>query len=325
MDLSIVIVNYNVYNDVKLCIESIVKTVNQLSFEIIVVDNNSIDRSIEHISADFKEVHFLPLTSNHGFAVANNIGMKAASGDTILLVNPDILFNDQAIETMFDFLIVEPSAGVVGPVQIKPGVGKEYYYTFFPSIYSRIMQEFGFYMTAPVMKYRFYRFLDENIAAGEPFKVDWVMGSCLMIRSDIVRKTLGFDESFFLYEEETEWQYRIRHLGWRSYIHPGAIVIHNHHSSASKLGIIFIHYQEFRSRIIFDIKRFKGIKLMLRRMLIVIALFTRIFYCYLNSFNNNTSKKKLNANIDLLKFSLRGKKQILNDKYDFNQKFCLFN
>jgi GT2 family glycosyltransferase len=324
MDLSIIIVNYNVYTDVKLCIESIFETVNNLSYELIVVDNNSIDRSVELVSTEYSNVVFIPLKTNKGFGHANNIGMKTARGKVILLVNPDIVFRDRSVETMFNFLTNEPTAGVVGPLQIKPGSGNEYYYTFFPSLYSRLMQEFRLYMRAPIMKYRFFRFLDENIKAGKPFIVDWVLGSCMMIRSEIVQKTSGFDEAFFLYEEETEWQYRIKQLGWKTYFHPRAVVIHNHHSSASKFGTIFVNYHEFRSRIIFDRKRFSGIKLVIRKLLIDLALLVRLMYFYPKSLFSKDPKRKLNANIDLLKFNNSGKSKILNDRYNFDKKLHLF-
>jgi hypothetical protein len=324
MDLSIIIVNYNVYNDVKLCIESIFETVNNLDYELIVVDNNSVDRSIEQVSVDFNNIVFIPLKTNKGFGHANNIGMKTARGKVILLVNPDIIFRDSSIETMYNFLTDEASAGVVGPLQIKPGVGKEYYYTFFPSIYSRLMQEFRLYMIAPVMKYRFFRFLDKKIEEGKPFIVDWVLGSCMMIRSEIVRKTSGFDEAFFLYEEETEWQYRILKLGWKTYFDPRAVVLHNHHSSAGKFGTIFVNYHEFRSRIIFDRKRFSGVKLVIRKILIDLALLVRLMYFYPKSLFFKDSKRKLNANIDLLKFNNSGKSKILNDRYNFDKKLHLF-
>ncbi len=325
MDLSIIIVNFNVYNDVLKCIESIKNTVSKISFEIIVVDNNSTERDIEQIKTIYSDVTLILNKGNHGFGYANNIGMSKSTGKYILLVNPDIIFNDNSIEVLYEFLLLNDQAGVVGPVQVKPNQGREYYYTFFPSIYSRIMQEFRLYMTAPIMKRRIFDFLDSNISKGTPFEVDWILGSCMMFRNDIYKIFNGFDESLFLYEEETELQYRIKSTGWKIYMHPGANVIHNHHSSASKLGIIFINYHEFRSRIIFDRKRFKGISMFLRWCSINLALILRVLYFFPKSIYSDDSKRKLHVNIDLLKFNNSGKLNILNDKYDFKQKLYLFS
>ena len=152
MDLSIIIVNYNVYNDVIDCIASICNNVSKLSYEIIVVDNNSTNREIENLNMIFPQVKLILNRDNNGFGYANNIGIADAIGNYIVLVNPDIIFTDNSIEIMYDFITSNSNIGVVGPVQVKPNSGIEYYYTFFPSIYSRLMQEFRLYMTAPIMK-----------------------------------------------------------------------------------------------------------------------------------------------------------------------------
>jgi GT2 family glycosyltransferase len=324
MDLSIIIVNFNVYNDVLKCIHSINNTVKNISFEIIIIDNNSTNRDIELINSKYPDVKLILHKDNRGFGYANNIGMSKAIGQYILLVNPDIVFEDNSIEILYNFLNDNKSAGVVGPVQVKPNSGREYYYTFFPSLYSRLMQEFRLYMTAPIMKYRFFDFLDKNIEKGIPFEVDWVMGSCMMFNSEVYRKFKGFDESLFLYEEETELQYRIKASGLKVYMHPGANVLHNHHSSAGKIGSLFVHYHEFRSRIIFDSKRFKGLNYILRMMFIYSALLLRILYFFPKSLFSNSSKKKLKINIDLFKFSIKPRNEILSDKYDYDAKIYLF-
>lgn len=324
MDLSIIIVNYNVYNDVIECITSINNNVSKLSYEIIVVDNNSSNRDIENLNKIFPHVKLVLNRINKGFGYANNIGAANAAGDYIVLVNPDIFFPDNSLEKMYEFLVSDPRIGVVGPVQVKPNNGIEYYYTFFPSIYSRLMQEFRLYMTAPVMKQRFYNFLDDNIKLAKPFQVDWVMGSCMMLKRKLFDEAGRFDEAFFLYEEETELEFRIKSAGYRNYMIPEAKVLHNHHSSSGKLGVLFINYQEFRSRIIFDCKRFKGLTYLFRRISISAALITRIIYFSIKSIFNKRSKNKLLANYDLFLFSIKNKSDILNDRYNFDKKLHLF-
>lgn len=325
MDLSIIILNYNVYLDVLKCIESVKTTIESNEYEIIVIDNNSSNRDIENLPKIYPKVKLICLNKNYGFGYANNIGMKHASGEYILLVNPDILFTNDTINKLIDYLRDNPNVGVVAPVQIKPNEGIEYYYTFFPSLYSRFMQEFRLYMTAPIMKSRFFDFWDKNISYGKPFKVDWAMGSCMLTRKKIFDKTGGFDEAFFLYEEETEWQYRMKQLGYNSYIIPEAKVLHNHHSSASKLGKMFVFYHEFRSRIIFDYKRFKGIKLVVRKVVIFTGLFLRVVYFSIRSIFEKQSRQKIHIFSDLLKFSLKDSKIILKSRYIFDEKKTLFN
>lgn len=174
------------------------------------------------------------------------------------------------------------------------------------------------------MKKRFFNFLDEKINIGVPFEVDWVMGSCMMLKRKLFNNLGGFDEAFFLYEEETELEYRLKRSGLRNYIHPGARVLHNHHSSASKLGVLFIHYHEFRSRIIFDHLRFKGLSFLIRKILILTALWLRVLYFLPRSLFSDNSKKKLKINCDLLKFCLQSRKKILSDQYNYAAKLNLF-
>lgn len=324
MDLSIIIINYNVYDDLIKCINSIQQNIVKILYEIIVVDNNSTERKIDKLLDDYPDVKLINNNENNGFGFANNLGVKYAKGEYLLFINPDIIINDNSLEKLYNFLIEQPGAGVVGPIQEKPGAGIEHYYTFFPGIYSRLMQEFRLYMTAPVMKYRFFEFLDTNIKNGLPFEVDWVMGSCMMMKKEIFLNIGKFDEAFFLYEEETELEFRIKKSGLKNYIIPSAKVLHNHHSSSGKLGVLFVNYQEFRSRIIFDSKRFKGIKYLIRRMFVSLSIVTRILYFSVKSVSNRSSRKKLYANYDLLKFSLRSKEEILNDRYNFNKKLKLF-
>ncbi|MCC6865881.1 MAG: glycosyltransferase family 2 protein [Ignavibacteria bacterium] len=323
-ELSIIIVNYNVYNDVVKCIKSLTSSIKEINYEIIVIDNNSPNRDIENIKILFPDIKYLQNENNNGFAFANNLGMKQANGEFIFLVNPDIIFIGNAVNILFNFLKNNPNVAACGPVQHKPGVGIERYYTFFPSLYSRFMQEFRMYVKAPILRYRFNEFLDNNISEGKPFGVNWVIGSCLMVKKEVYKETNGMDETFFLYEEETEWQYRMRQKGWEILMIPEANVVHNHHSSAGKLGVLFVNYQEYRSRIIFDIKRFKGIKLILRRLMIVSGLVTRMLYFKLIKFKDTESSRKYYANYDLLKFALSKKEVILNDRYNFNVKLKLF-
>lgn len=318
MDLSIILVNYNVFEDIKVCIQNIYDHLDGLNFEIIVVDNCSADRNINSINDLFPEVKPIFLDTNFGFGYANNIGMKSAKGNYLLLLNPDIIIQDKSIQVLFETIRSGRNIGVVGPVQYKPGTGLEYYYTFFPSLYSRFMQEFGFYMKTKRMKKRFFDFLDNNVKAGRPFKVDWVIGSSMMIPKEIFLKTGGFDEAFFLFEEETEWQYRLSKIGYEVLMVPGAKVLHNHHSSTSKIGIMFVLFQEFRSRIIFDIKRSEFVFSLLRRLMVLNSIAFRFLYFALTDFTSlDVMKKRARLYLELIKMSLTTKNKITANRFDF--------
>jgi GT2 family glycosyltransferase len=122
------------------------------------------------------------------------------------------------------------------------------------------MQEFGFYERARGMKRRMFDYINKNIKSSNPFLVDWVLGACMIMPRLIFNKLGGFDESFFLYEEEVDLLYRMKKIGFDTYILPGAKVIHNHNTATSKLGFAFIRYHGFRSVIIYSNKHDRNIK-----------------------------------------------------------------
>ncbi len=319
MYLSIIIVNYNVYEDVKVCIASIYKYFQDIAYEVIVVDNNSTDESILDIKVEFPEVKLILLDENNGFGSANNAAMKTAIGKYLFFINPDIVFVDNTPKTIVDFLDKNPQIGAAGPVQVKPGAGIEYYYSFFPSIYSRLMQEFGFFTSAPILKNRFRPFWDQNIVKRTPFKVDWVIGSCLLMRKNIYDELGGFDEAFFLYEEEVEWQYRMNEAGWSSYILPECEVLHNHHSSTYKIGVLFVLYHEYRSRIIFSAKRYKFPKSILRKLLTLLSLVFRfLYYSLIDCTSSKVFLKRTYLYFDLFKLTLSTKKKLLAKRFNFD-------
>lgn len=316
--ISIIFVNYNVFDDICTSINSINEYSDGIDYEIIVVDNNSPDRSIDKIKEIHPQVIYLPLEKNYGFSYANNRAMEIAKGEYFLLVNPDIIFEKDSIKNLLEGISSDTSIGVIGPIQKKPGEDIERYYSFFPTLYSRLMQESGLYMTAPNMKHRFTEFWDNNIKAGKPFEVDWVIGSCMLIPKNVFEKTGGFDEAFFLFEEEVEWEYRISKLGLKRVILPFATVIHNHHSSIGKLGENYRRYHEFRSRIIYSNKHDKFPRDVARFILITLGLIFRLLRGLLipsyRVMNNLKIHFKLYAG--LLKLNFKSKSSILQNRFD---------
>src|SRR5690606_19100342 len=159
-----------------------------------------------------------------------------------------------------------------------------------------------------------------------PFKVIWVIGAAMMIKREVLQQNQQFDEAFFLYEEETEWQYRMSLAGWERYIIPEAKMIHNHHSSTSKIGNVFREYHEFRSRIIFWAKHDKGIKSALRYLMMYIGLKLRPIWFSLKYSKSHPKilKLKSKSTKNLLEFLKSGRKSILNNRFNFNKDIDMF-
>ena len=326
MKLSVIIVNYNVCKDVVKCISSIKKSVNGINYEIIVADNNSYECNISEIKELFPDVRLILLEQNKGFGFANNEAMKIAKGEYFLIVNPDIEFRNGTVYKLMEYLIDNPETGVVSPVLISPEGNVEFYDSFFPSFFSRVYQTFGGLQTKKNTSEKMFKSMRDNIEKGKPFKVDNVMGACMMLRKELFNSTGGFDEAFFLYEEETDWQRRIHYSGWDVKILPDIFVIHNHHSSIKRMGKDFEYYHFFRSRIIFSNKHYNYTKNLLFTLLFSLALLSRIIInlCRYTYKNNKYYFKKSSLQYELFKFNLRRRKDIINNIYNFDEHISSF-
>ena len=277
MDLSIIIVNYNVCDKLANCIKSIKDNLIGYSYEIITVDNNSDECNVKNILLLFPDVKLLKLNENIGFGAANNIAMKNAAGRYFLLINPDITIKDDCIQKLVTFLDENPKIGVVAPVLFKPNGRIDYYYPYFPSMRSIILLQSGLYNSSRWMKKRTRDYFDFNISKGKAFLVEQAMGACILTRKSIYENIGGFDEAFFLYQEETDYEYRMTKNGWEIMVLPDSVAIHDHHSSTNKLGKMFVGFHWLRSITIFYSKHFNIIQRMILKINMTIFLTLREF------------------------------------------------
>ncbi len=215
--LSILIVNYRTPQLTVNCIRSVYEYTGYIDFEIIVIDNDSGDNSVEIIQNSIHDLqtHFLSkvrleaLPSNVGFARANNFAMSIAKGDTFLLLNSDTLVHDNAIGNSYtDFK--SSGYGACG-VQLLNADGS-------PQISGNYFMKgsINFWLAIPYIG-KLLKFAGElasvkkpNVPDSDaPVEVDWINGAFLMVKKEVVERVGRMDEDFFLYAEETEWCYRI--------------------------------------------------------------------------------------------------------------------
>lgn len=319
LTLSFIIVNYNVYRDVITCVESI-KRYTVSSHEIFVVDNNSSEKGIDGLPEIFPDVHYIKLNENKGFGAANNAALERAKGKYLVLVNPDIIFLDNSIEIMKQYLEENDSVGVAGPVFMRPDGGLDYYYSFFPSLYSRFLQQVGLYMNSSFLRKRREEFFDKKTRQDKPFRVDWILGACMMMRRSTYERTGGFDEAFFLYEEEVDWQRRIADLELSSYVLPRASVIHNHHSSTAKVGLAFMRYNAFRSMIIYTVKNEKGFNRIANKIMHTLSITHRFLRGVISrKYRLGTVKIHMELFGDLYRLTWIGKDKLYKLRFPFSK------
>jgi GT2 family glycosyltransferase len=225
LDLSIIIVNYNVKEFLQNLIHSIEKASVNLSKEIIIVDNASDDGSVDFIKEKFPQVKLLANQKNLGFGKANNIGSKQASGKYILFINPDAIVAEDTFEKMIQFFEENPEAGLAGCKILNPdGTLQLACRRSFPGPWTSFTKVTGLSTLFPNSKI-FARYnltyLDEN----KTYEVDAISGSFMMMRNEVFKKVEGFDEQFFMYGEDLDLCYRIQKAGVKVfYVHSTQII-----------------------------------------------------------------------------------------------------
>ena len=207
IDVSIIIVNYNLTESIRKLLKSIQNYASEIKYEVIIVDNNSPDRSIKNLEHEFPDFQFIWLGTNCGFGCGNNAGEKISKGKYLLFLNPDTYLVSNLLLELFTFAEGHTNFGVIAPRLIFPDGRNQGSYAKYPNI----KQEFLYAIRLTGIAFSaYYKLKDFFYRSSEFYFVDFVFGSCLFIRRDIFESVNGFDEDFFLFSEETDLCYRIK-------------------------------------------------------------------------------------------------------------------
>ncbi|MGQ9501273.1 MAG: glycosyltransferase family 2 protein, partial [Anaerolineae bacterium] len=230
--VSVIIVTFNTCELTRLCIESVLVDsvgVDGL-IEIIVVDNASTDGTVAMIAQLFPAVKRIVNTENVGYAKACNIGMQAASGRYLLLLNSDVQVQLGALKALVHFMEVHPEAGACGPKLLNEDR------TLQPS--GRPLPSFWSVALAMTRAYRLWK-RDLYIQLGRDYdqvmRVGEISGAAIMVRREVYQQVGGLDERFFAYYEDVDWCKRIGEAGYKIYYVPEAQVIHRWRGTGSSM------------------------------------------------------------------------------------------
>lgn len=285
-DLSIIIVSFNTKDLLKQCIDSVYANSQGICYEIIVVDNHSADDSLQMLNENFKDIQVIENKCNVGFARANNQGIRLSNGRYILLLNSDTMVLNSAIEKLVGFLNSHKEAGVVGPMVLNEDRTLQFSFGDFPSLLSEIARSFR--LERRLIRRKILK--DRRLGESVPFQVDWVSGSCFMIRREVYEEIGGLDETFFLFGEEPDWCLRARKAGWGIFYNPEPQIIHYSGQSTKKDYYLFIA-SRYESRLRLIDKHFSWLKRIVFRIIVVPALFARILIGSFMSFSNKAEKE----------------------------------
>ena len=247
LQLSVVIVNWNVRDFLRECLNSVQAEIAEEA-DILVVDNASSDGSVDMLRSEFPEVRVIANAENVGFGAANNQALAESSGRYVLFLNPDTEPRPGAIRRLLAFIDQRPQVGCVGPRLLNPDGSAQPSRRAFPGVAtafveSTILQR---YFGGLGAVRRFYRGQQSD---EEPQRVDWLVGACLLMRRSALDQVGVFDERFFMYSEEMDLCYRLKQAGYDVWFVPEAEVVH--HEGASSRQDLFrqnVNFHESRYR-----------------------------------------------------------------------------
>jgi len=234
--VSIVIVTWNSEKDIIPCLNSINKQKQYgfSDFEIIVVDNDSKDKTVAIVEQDFPDVRLLKNKNNLGYAIANNQGIKASQGEYILLLNPDVMLGDDFFSSPIKLFEESSLVGAVGPQLLNPDLTIQPSIRSFPD-YSILLWELtGLSKLLPRNRF-FGKWRMANFDYEKPQAVEQPMTSCFLVRKAVIDKIGYFDESFPMYYNDVDLCKRIINAGWDIFYLPGSYAIHDRGSSTRKV------------------------------------------------------------------------------------------
>lgn len=242
LDVSIIIVNYNVKFFLEQCLYSVERACSSVSAEIFVIDNNSSDGSREYLEPLFPNVQFIWNKENKGFGKANNQVLQQCKGNYVLFLNPDVILPEHFFNKCFTFLSEHPDAGALGVKMIDgSGVYLKESKRGFPSPKNSFFKLSGLSALFPHSAF-FSGYYFAALRPDRPGKVDVLAGACMMLSKEAAGATGGFDESFFMYGEDIDLSYRIQQAGFQNYYFPGTGIIHFKGESTKKLSREYVRH-----------------------------------------------------------------------------------
>lgn len=266
-DLSVVIVGYNSLPMLASCLESLRDTRSRATVETIVVDNASSDGTRELVRREFPAVRLIANGRNLGYSSAVNQGIAAARAPFALVLNPDVVVHEHALDRLADFMNAHPDAGIAGS-KLLNGDGTiqhscRRFYTFWTLVLRRTVLGRVFKNSRAISSYLMLDFDHERSR-----EVDWVIGACMMVRKEALSDVGGMDERFFLYFEDVDWCYRIWKSGWKVYYVADSVMTHRYARESAKPGISrqlithilsMLHFYEKWGRASYGLKKFRHV------------------------------------------------------------------
>jgi GT2 family glycosyltransferase len=283
------------------CLASVFETVKEISFEVWLVDNASIDGSVEAAKRAFPEIQIIENRENLGFAAANNLALQQMNGRYALLLNTDTALKGDAVKKIYRFMEDHSEIGMACGQLLNEDGSKQNTMANFPSLLSLFCNETVLRIFLPK------RFPSKRREYQTPIEIESCVGACMLVRKEAMDDIGLFDEAYFFFFEETDWAYRMKEAGWKIFFVPEA---HIYHAQGKSVGesvnarIMFyrsryVFFRKWRPRIFYLICCVIFVRLIINTLMALLAVL-------LTAGLHNQIKKKSIIYIQLIIWHLKG-------------------
>jgi GT2 family glycosyltransferase len=307
-DVTVCIVSFNTRDYLRRCLESLYRPDDpavlaawgaagqplpggeseRLRFEVIVVDQVSLDRSAEMVREEFPQARLIHLQRNVGFAGGNNLAFREGRGRFFLLLNSDAVARPGLLAALVEFAEAHPEAGLVGPKVLNPDGSLQASCRRFPSFGAGVFR--NTFLGRLVPRNRYVReYLMEEWDHSAPRQVDWLSACCLLARREMLETVGPMDEDYFMYFEDVDWSLRTARAGWEVWYCPEAVVLHEAGRSTDK-AVRRMIVRHHRSAYRFFLKHYPNWRRPAQRALLAAGLTAR---CVLTLVRNQLLQWKL--------------------------------
>lgn len=297
-DMSIVLVCWNNKSYLDPCLKSLYECDLKSSFDVIVVDNGSQDGSQQMLAEKYPDVMLIQNESNVGLGKASNQGIRATNGRYVLLLNNDTIIDGPSLDRLVEFSDIHPEAGAVGGKLLNPDGSFQSGYASF----STLTEEFLIVTHIGEMMWAGYPTHGDS---NEIKATGWLSSACLLVRRSALDQVGLLDESYFIYGDEADLQYRLNKAGWKVYSLPSSTIIHFGGRSMDRWRRRKMVY---RGKLLFYQKNYGFLRtLILRIMFFVMSFLKLMIWCiaFLLPGWNEQARKELRSNLDVMALCLR--------------------
>ena len=297
VDMSIVLVCWNNKTYLDPCLKSLYEGGLKSSFDVVVVDNGSKDGSQQMLAEKYSEVKIIQNEGNVGLGKASNQGIEATNGRHVLLLNNDTLVSGHALDMLVEFLDAHPEAGAVGGKLLNSDGSFQSGYAPF----STLLEEFLIVTHIGEMLWAGY---PSHGDSNEIKSTGWLSSACLLVRRSALDQVGLLDESYFIYGDEADLQFRLNKAGWKVFYLPDSTIIHFGGRSMDRWKRRKMVY---RGKMLFYKKNYGFVsKFFLRILFFVMSFLKLLVWCvgFIVPSRNEQAKKELRSNLDVMALCL---------------------